>query len=230
MTQEATIVSTGLPEATIGIEKPEPDFKFLVFVSLFSSLLIAMNLLGGKIVTIFGIAASVGVFIVPVTFAITDITTELYGRAFSRKLTFAGMLSILVVMIYSIIFVVLEPNARFISDDAYATVFGTSLRIMLASIVAFTLAQLQDIFIFEKVRRMTRGKWLWVRTNVSTFFSELVDTTVFMFIAFYMITPRFDALFVFKMIIPYLLLKIAFAVLITPAVYAGVRGLRRRQA
>jgi len=221
-----TIPTVSIP--TI-IEKPEPDFKFLVLVAMFSSLLIAMNLLGGKIVTVFGIAASVGVFIVPVTFAITDITTELYGRAFSRKLTFAGMLSILAVMVYSVIFVILDPNIRFASNDAYATVFGTSLRIMTASIVAFTLAQLQDIFIFDKVRKMTKGRWLWVRTNVSTFFSELVDTTGFMFIAFYMITPKFDALFVIKMIIPYLFLKIAFALLITPAVYAGVRGLRKRE-
>jgi len=205
---------------------PAADFKLIAFISVFVGMLVGMNLLGGKITTIFGVSASVAVFIVPLAFAITDISTELYGRSFSRKITFAGMLVILILMIYSVIFVSLEPNARYTHDQAYQTIFGTSLRIMLASIVAFILAQLQDVFIFEKIRQATKGKWLWLRTNLSTFASEVVDTTVFMYIAFYMITPKFDALFVLKMIIPYLILKIVFAALITPAVYAGVRLLR----
>lgn len=200
----------------------------MTLISVFSAMLIGMNLLGGKIVTVFSVAASVGVFMVPITFAITDITTELYGRSFSRKLTFAGMLAILVIMLYSLIFVALPPNVRFSNNDAYGIVFGTSLRIMLASIIAFSLAQLEDILIFERIRKMTKGKYLWLRTNLSTFASELVDTTVFMFIAFYQVTPKFDALFVIQMIIPYLLLKIAFAVLITPVVYGGVRLLKQK--
>lgn len=76
---------------------------------------------------------------------------------------------------------------------------------------------------------MTKGKYLWIRTNLSTFASEVVDTTVFMFIAFYQVTSKFDALFIMKLIIPYLLLKVAFAVLITPLVYGGVRLLRSKQ-
>lgn len=212
------------------IESPAADFKLIALISIFSALLIGMNLLGGKIITIFGVSASVAVFMVPLAFAITDISTELYGRSFSRKLTFAGMLTLLLLMAYSVVFVSLDPNPRFTHDEAYRTIFGTSLRIMLASITAFGLAQLQDIFIFERIRKMTAGKYLWLRTNLSTFASELVDTTVFMFIAFYMMTPKFDALFVLKMIIPYLLLKIAFAVLITPLVYGGVRVLAQKRA
>ncbi|KKW10450.1 MAG: hypothetical protein UY50_C0034G0007 [Parcubacteria group bacterium GW2011_GWA2_49_9] len=208
-------------------EEPKADFRLLTLFSVFVGMLVGMNLLGGKIITIFGVAGSVAVFIVPLTFAITDISTELYGKAFTRKLTLAGMLTLVILMIYSAIFVVLDPNVRFGANEAYRTIFGSSLRIIIASIVAFGLAQLQDILIFERIRRMTAGKYLWLRTNLSTFASELVDTTVFMFIAFYLITPKFDALFVVKMIIPYLLLKITFAVLITPIVYAGVRMLRK---
>lgn len=212
----------------ITIGRPEADFKLLTLVSVFVGMLAGMNLLGGKIITIFGVAGSVAVFIVPLTFAITDISTELYGKAFTRKLTLAGMITLVVLMVYSAIFVMLEPNVRFSSNEAYKTIFGSSLRIIIASIVAFGLAQLQDVLIFERIRKITKGKWLWLRTNLSTFASEIVDTTVFMFIAFYMVAPKFDALFVFKMIIPYLLLKIVFAVLITPLVYGGVRLLKQK--
>lgn len=211
----------------ISTQKPEADFKLLTLVSVFVGMLVGMNLLGGKIITIFGVAGSVAVFMVPLTFAITDISTELYGKSFTRKLTLAGMITLVVLMVYSAIFVVLEPNVRFSANEAYKTVFGSSLRIIIASIVAFGLAQLQDVLIFERIRKMTAGKYLWLRTNVSTFASEIVDTTVFMFIAFYMLTPKFDALFVLKMIIPYFVLKIAFAVLITPLVYGGVKILQR---
>ena len=220
-----TQARTHIPDQT-----PPADFKLLTFVSIFAGLLVGMNLLGGKIVTIFGVAASVGVFMVPITFAITDISTELYGRKFTRQLTLSGMLVLIILMLYSALFVWLEPASRFTSNDVYRTVFGSSLRIIIASITAFGLAQLQDIFVFERIRKMTKGKWLWVRTNVSTFASELVDTTVFMFIAFYLVTPKFDALFIIKLIIPYFLLKVAFAALITPAVYGGVRLLRQKNA
>ena len=212
----------------IPVSYPKADFKLLMLVGLFIGMLVGMNLLGGKIITILGVASSVAVFIVPLTFAITDISTELYGKKFTRKLTLSGMLTLIVLMVYSAIFVALSPNERFVADDAYRTIFGSSLRIIIASIVAFGLAQLQDVLIFERIRKMTGGKYLWIRTNVSTFASELVDTTVFMFVAFYMVAPKFDALFIVKMIIPYLLLKIAFAVLITPLVYAGVKGLKQK--
>lgn len=225
MNQETIAQKTFTPT-----RRPEADFKLLAFISIFIGMLVGMNLLGGKIITIFGVSASVAVFMVPLTFAITDISTELYGKRFTRQLTLAGISTLVVLMIYSAIFVLLEPNARYTHDEAYRTIFGTSLRIIFASITAFGLAQLQDIFIFERIRRATKGKWLWLRTNLSTFASEIVDTTVFMFIAFYMVSPKFDALFIIKLIIPYLLLKIAFAVLITPLVYGGVRLLKQKNA
>src|SRR3989338_10707404 len=109
MIQESVQTATG---------KPEADFKLIALISVFSALLIGMNLLGGKIITVFGVAASVAVFMVPLTFAITDISTELYGRSFTRRLTLAGMLAILIMMVYSIIFVSIEPNTRFAADDA----------------------------------------------------------------------------------------------------------------
>ncbi len=209
------------------IQKPELNFSLILVISLFSGLLVGMNLLGGKIITIFGVASSVAVLIVPITFAITDIATELYGKTFSRQMTFAGMGTLLVLMAYSVVFATLEPNVRYAHNDAYANIFGTSLRMMLASIIAFTLAQLQDIVIFEKIRAITKKKWLWLRANLSTTVSEMVDTTVFMFVAFYLVTPKFDALFIVTLIIPYLLLKVGFAIFITPAVYVGVRFLKR---
>lgn len=198
----------------------------MALLALFSGLLVGMNLLGGKIVSVFGISASVAVFMVPLAFLLTDIASEIYGRRVARQFTFAGLFALLVIMGYTSLFTALAPHERFAADEAYRTIFGASLRIMAASVAAFLLSQLNDVWIFERVRRATGGRLLWLRTNASTFVSQTIDTTFFMFIAFYRTTPLYDAAFILKLIIPYLLLKLVFASLITPLVYAGVRVFR----
>ncbi|MFA5318721.1 MAG: queuosine precursor transporter [Patescibacteria group bacterium] len=70
------------------------------------------------------------------------------------------------------------------------------------------------------------GKWLWLRNNASTIISQFIDTNVFMFIAFYNLTPKFTAAFVFSLVIPYYLFKVLFALLDTPFVYLGVKWLK----
>jgi len=68
---------------------------------------------------------------------------------------------------------------------------------------------------------------LWLRNNLSTIVSQFIDSTVFMFVAFYALTPKFTVAFIFSLIIPYYLFKVAFAVLDTPFVYLGVKWLKK---
>lgn len=202
------------------------NFKLMSLFAIFIGLLVGMNLMGGKITTIAGISMSVAIFMVPVTFLITDVVSEVYGRKLSQLFTFAGMLSLLILLFYSIIFVALVPNERYPYNAEYGIIFGTSLRIIIASILAFTLSQIQDIWLFEYCKRKTGEKYLWLRTNLSTFVSQTIDTLVFMFIAFYHVAPKFDSLFILKLALPYLAFKIALSVLSTPFVYLGVKWLR----
>ena len=75
-------------------------------------------------------------------------------------------------------------------------------------------------------KKITKGKYLWLRNNLSTVISQLIDTTLFMFIAFYMVTPQFTAPFIIELIIPYWLFKVGFAFIDTPLVYLGVKWLK----
>lgn len=200
--------------------------KLMVLLSVFVGLLIGMNLLGGKIVSLFGISVSVGIFMVPITFLITDIVAEVYGRKTVQWFIYGGLIALLMTLAYIWLFVALEPHARYTFNSEYATIFGLSTRMIFASIVAFAISQLHDIFAFEFWKKKTGGKMLWLRNNLSTVVSQMLDTLIFMFIAFYQIAPKFTAVFIISLAIPYYLFKVAFAVIDTPLVYIGVKWLR----
>jgi len=203
------------------------DFKLHLLLGLFCGLLVGMNLLGGKITSLFGISVSVAIFMAPLTFLITDIVEEVYGHKITQNFIWAGMATIVIMFLYTALFVILEPHARYSFNEEYKTIFGASLRMMIASVIAFFLAQTHDIWAFNFWKKKTNGKFLWLRNNLSTIVSQFIDTVVFMFVAFYNLTPKFTVAFIFSLIIPYYLFKVLFAVLDTPFVYLGVKWLRK---
>jgi len=205
------------------------DTKLNILFGLFVGLLIGMNLLGSKIIGFLGLSTSVAIFLVPFTFLITDIVSEVKGERMARQFLLAGVAALLMILVATSVFVVLEPHARYAHNDSYVTVFGASLRIMVASIIALVLSQYHDIWAFEFWRRKTHGRFLWFRNNASTMVSQAIDTLLFMFIAFWHVAPQFDSLFILQLALPYYLLKILFAGLDTPLVYLGVRLLREKR-
>lgn len=200
--------------------------KVALLLGLFIFALSAVNLLGTKITTIFGISVSVGIFAYPLTFMITDIVGEVYGKKVSRQFLFIGVISLIVLFAYTALAVALPPAARFADQAAYETIFSNSLRFIAASIIAFAVSQAHDIITFAALKKRTEGKLLWFRNNLSTFLSQGIDTFLFMFIAFYNTSPRMTAGFVTELALTYWGLKILFAFIDTPLVYAGVRWLR----
>jgi len=203
--------------------------KLQILFSLFIGLLIGMNLLGGKIISLFGISVSVAIFMVPFTFLITDIVEEVYGRDTVKHFIIGGVISLIVIFLYTSIFVLLEPHERYSFNSEYKTIFGSSLRMIIASLIGFILAQTHDMISFEWWKKKTHGKALWLRNNLSTIISQFIDTSVFMMIAFYQLTPKFTFIFIINLIIPYYLFKILFAILDTPFVYLGVNWLRKNK-
>lgn len=200
--------------------------KTSVLLGLFIAAIIAGNLLGTKIFSFWIISASVGIFMYPLTFLITDIIEEVYGREKTRSFIIAGFFSLILVIILTVIGVVLPPASRYEFNAEYITVFAPSLRITVASIIAFLIAQYHDILAFDFWKKKTSGRFLWFRNNASTIISQFIDTTIFMFIAFYMVTPKFTADFIFALIVPYFTLKVVVAFCDTPFCYLGVRWLR----
>jgi len=206
--------------------KLSKEFRLNTLFGLFIGCLIGMNVLGGKIIPFGPFSVSVAFMIVPLSFLITDIVTEVYGKKLAREWIFSGLITLFVFLLFILLFVALPPAARFTQNKEYTAIFGTSARIVAASITAFLLSEFSDVWTFLFIKKQTNKRFLWLRTNISNSISLIVDTFAFMYLAFYMLTPKFTALFVLQMIIPYLIFKIIWGWLSSPLVYAGAKWLR----
>lgn len=202
------------------------NLKVDIMLALFVGSMIIVNTIGSKITTMFGIRVSVGIIFMPLLFLITDMISEVYGRDLARRFVkiSTGLLVFMFVMIF--LAIQLPPDSTYAMQSEFEMIFGGSLRMTFASIISFAVSQYFDVSIFSFWKKVTRGKHLWLRNNASTISSQFIDTTIFMFIAFYQMTPQYTAAFVFSLIIPYWLFKIAFAFIDTPLCYLGVRWLR----
>jgi len=202
------------------------DLKLQILYAIFIGLLVGVNLLGGKITTLFGISVSVGIFITPLLFLITDIVEEVHGRKTVNYFIIGGCISLFLVLLYTLFFVNLSPNERYLYNEEYKIIFGSSVRMIIASIISFFISQTHDALSFDYLKKKTNGKALWLRNNISTIISQFIDTSIFMMIAFYKLTPKFTLSFIIELIIPYYLFKVLFAFLDTPFVYLGVKWLK----
>lgn len=142
-----------------------------------------------------GFNMTAGVLLWPVVFIFTDVLNEYYGKRGIRLLSFltVGLISYGFIMIYLAMSV--APAASWIGsksgvgvsnmDVAFNAIFGQGLRIILGSICAFLIGQLVDVWVFQRIRKVTGEKKIWLRATGSTLVSQLIDSYVVLFIAFY---------------------------------------------
>ncbi len=180
--------------------------------------LIQLGLGGGLVFTL-----TMGVIPFPITFIVTDIINEYYGRRGIRFITVLGM--IMVVFALLLLQVEMAIPAAAISpvpDAAFNTVFGISARIIIGSLIAYLIGQFVDIAVFHAIRSRTQGSMLWLRATGSTIVSQLIDSFVVLFIAFY---GPLSAGQIFDIGLTNYIYKFIIAVAITPVLYlvhAGV--------
>lgn len=201
--------------------------KTNILLGLFIGAIVAANLIGLKIAN-FGIfEASVGILVFPITFLVTDIIEEVHGKEKTKEFILIGFITLVFVLLIMTLAVLLPFAERSMVKEEYTKIFGTTIRIFVASLTAFGFSQMHDVWAFNFWKKKTKGKFLWLRNNMSTIASQFIDTTLFMFIAFYAISPKFTVAYVFSLIIPYWLVKVLFALGDTPFCYLGVKWLKK---
>lgn len=210
------------------------EFRLTIFSFLFVAAVIMSNIIGGKISFVdffgFNVVFSVGLIPFFFTFFLLDSVNEVYGRAKTREIIWAGAFALFFVFLVMIFSGALPFAERsWVKEDAFNSVFSTSIRMVVASLIAFILADLNDALVFSKLKEMAKGKFLWLRVNVSNFVGQTLDTFVFMFLAFWNFfgfVSGYDAFFVISLALPYLVLKLVLSLVNTPFVYLGVKWLR----
>ncbi len=194
-----------------------------ILTAVYIGSLVTVNLIGSKITYLFGQRVTVGIFFVPILFLVTDIVGEVRGKKAATRLLMIAM-GILVALIGTLILAInAKPHPTWGNQEAYATIFESSLRMTIASVIAFGFSQFIDVFAFDFWKKRTKGKFLWLRNNLSTMMSQFIDTTLFMFLAFYKVTPKYTVSFLFGLILVNWTFKVILALLDTPICYLGVR-------
>jgi len=133
-------------------------------------------------------------------------------------------------LLMSVVFIVvgkLPAAADWNNQVAYDAILGLTPRIVLASLTAYFFGEFSNSFILAKMKILTKGKWLWTRTIGSTLVGELVDSTLFILIAFWGILPNS---LLFTLIISNYLFKTGIEILFTPITYKVVKFLKVKEA
>ncbi|MGB3073126.1 MAG: queuosine precursor transporter [Candidatus Moraniibacteriota bacterium] len=199
--------------------------KLIIALAVYLTSLFAANTLGLKIMPfIFGSHLSVAVFSFPIVFLMNDVIGEVYGKSMAKYFVLAGFLSTALFIAYSLVSLVMPwSEAGGWVRDGYDQVFGVSVRIALASLAAFLIAQYQDVFSFFFFRDKLKIKYFWLRSSLSNLWSQLLDTTIFMVIAF---AGVYSASTLVSIIFSWWLYKVAMGMLYTPLSYIGIHLLK----
>src|SRR3989344_4421152 len=134
---------------------------------------------------IFGSHLSVAVFSFPVVFLMTDVIGEVYGKRTAKFFVLAGFISTALFIAYSFLSLAMPWSADGAwVRDGYNQVFGISVRIAIASLLAFLIAEYQDVFSFFFLKAKMGGRFFWLRSFLSNVWSQFFDTAIFMGVAF----------------------------------------------
>lgn len=177
----------------------------------------------------FNLSASVAIFVIPLVYGINDIITEVFGKPRAQSVVRSGLFMVLFLILFALLATALPATARFMPlEKSYEQIFGVSIRIATASLIAFAIGEFSDVLIFYKIRQRLGKNALWFRTNASNFLSQFLDTAIFITLAFYALDKPFASnfSFLFGIILPYWLLKCFMSIIETPLVYAGVKWLK----
>jgi len=204
---------------------PARTRKLDLLLATYIMAVVAAELMGVKTFPLWIFNASVAIFTLPITFIINDIVTEVEGKARAISFMRSTFFILLLLSLFNVLALALPPSTRAAAfEPAYQEIFGKSLRMTLASLTAFFLAERLDIIIFSKIRARFKNSGLWLRSNASNIVSMFADTTIFMFLAFF---DGHNATFIWSLILPYWALKCTFSITQTPLTYAGVNWLRK---
>lgn len=204
---------------------------FDVVMAAFVAILLLSNVIGaakpsaisfGGEPWIFG----AGILFFPLSYVIGDVLTEVYGFARARRVIWTGFAALAFMAFMSWVVVSLPPAPDWEGQGAYEMVFGQVWRIVFASISAFWAGEFVNSYVMARMKLMTKGRYLWTRTIGSTLVGQGVDSLIFYPLAFWGVWENEVVLTV--MLINWLL-KLSWEIILTPATYAVVSFLKKRE-
>ncbi|WP_425446919.1 queuosine precursor transporter [Dethiothermospora halolimnae] len=195
---------------------------FLLLSCLFVTLLVVSNIIASKIMIIGGLMGPAAVLCYAFTFAISDTMAEVWGKEKTTYIVRLGFLASIVAAILIKVAIAMPASPFWKNQSEYSLILGSNIRMVIASMLAYLASQHHDIWAFHFWKGKTKGKYLWIRNNMSTLISQIIDTVIFILVAFYGLGMP-----LLTMIRDQYILKIIIAIGDTPLVYLFVYMVRR---
>ena len=189
---------------------------------IFAGSLVLAAVMASKIIKVGPIVVPAGVLAYCLTFLITDVISEIWGKEEAQTVVMGGFITLVLVFVLTTASIVWPPASFWPHQKAYQTILGSSARIMVASLTAYLFSQYHDVWAFHFWKRVTDQRFLWLRNNASTIVSQLLDSVIFITIAFYGSLP------LMPLILGQWVVKVGIALLDTPFVYLLVYVVKRR--
>lgn len=202
-------------------------YRFLTpITALFVTVLLVSNIASSKLTGFWGLTLDAGTILFPLLYIFGDVLTEVYGYAASRRVIWTGFAC---VTLASLVFMVVEylpPAADWPNQPAYEAILGLTPRIVLASLCAYVVGEFANSYVLAKMKVVMAGRHLWMRTIGSTLVGELLDSFLFVSIAFAGIYP---AALLIALVWSNYVFKVAVEVVFTPVTYKLVAFLKQTE-
>lgn len=202
------------------------SFTLLALACVFCTCLIVANIIAGKLwaTPIIGITLTCGVFVFPIVYIIGDVVPEVYGYPTARKVIMLGFVANLIAVLFFLLTISAPFPGFWNGQEAFKTVLGFTPRLLLASFCGYLVGTNANAWVLVQLKRITKAKYLWIRTITSTIVGEGLDSIIFMTLAFYGVVPT---PLLPGMILAQTAFKTLYEILATPITYLVIGYVKR---
>ncbi len=199
---------------------------FVWFSGLFVTCLLLSNIIAGKLFTVGNLVLPCGAVLFPLTYIFGDVLAEVWGYKKSRLIIWVGFAAnALMALVFMVVIALPHPNF-WQGQDAYALVLGTTPRLVVASLIGYWCGSFSNAAVLSRMKVLTSGRYLFLRTIGSTIVGEGIDTAIFITLAFVGTMP---SPVLIQMVIVQYIWKVLYEAIATPATYAVVGWVKRTE-
>ena len=197
---------------------------FLILCVFSITCLLISNIITSKIISIFGLAFTAGAILFPFAYILGDIFVEVYGLKKAKTVIWLGFAANLFMVIMFEISILLPAFHAYEHQNEFALILGSTYRILIASFIAYLVGSFSNAMIMEKLKKLTKGRFLPFRTIASTVVGEGLDTIIFICIAFIGVIAFKELMFVMLNV---WILKVGIEVVVTPITCMVINKLKK---
>ncbi len=200
------------------------SYRLVIIIALFITCLITANIIAVKVIGLGPLVLPAAIFVFPLSYIFGDVLTEVYGYKVTRRVIWLGFLCNLVFVFFAWVGQALPAADFWGNQAAYESILGFAPRLLGASVCGYLVGEFANSIILARMKIMTRGRWLWSRTIGSTIVGQGLDTVLFITLAYAGTGANVQV-----MIWQHWVVKVGIEAVCTPATYAVVNWLKRRE-